>query len=136
MFAAAVSSSPHAEPSLACPEWTLSSACLERQHLSPARMQKEEASHLTWVARDTSAEGDLDQGQPLQEVAFERRPEGGASHAKIWQKHVLGKRNSRSKGPEVDVSLVHLGKVKQWLKENQWAEWWAGGRAGGLPVRV
>lgn len=68
----------------------------------------EEETSLTWSGTPLQ-EGTFVQGQPLQEVTFELRLEGGASHAKIWWKSGLGK----GKGPEVEASLVPLGKGRE-----------------------
>lgn len=54
------------------------------------------------------------QGQPRQEAALELRPvRRGASHAKIWQKRVPGRRNSKGKGHEGDRRLELLRKVRR-----------------------
>lgn len=108
-------SSPHhpsPRKSLARPDSILSSARLEAQRLSPVWTQRRRPALRGWSGTPRQ-EVTFVQGQPLQEVTFELRSERGASHSKIWRKSVLGRRSSKGKGPEVEASLVPLGKGRK-----------------------
>lgn len=120
VFVAISSSPPTAslpEQSPACLVWIPSSERLQHQRLSRAWVQRRRLAFHGWA------------GMPRQEVTFERRPEGGASHAKIWRKSVLGRRHSKGKGPEVDVSLAHLGEVRN-QRGRRKINGWRGGLGG------
>lgn len=63
-----------------------------------------EGPGLTWVVRDSPGR------RRLWSYGQVRR---GASHAKIWQKRVPGRRNSKGKGHEGDRRLELLRKVRR-----------------------